>query len=168
MFVVQRNEPSGGGRVHGVSGSNLLLHDPLWLPDQDSTGAHLHRPFHPLRGRTQPGHHVHLDIQQCEHYLSQLSEFLKYKEIIFLRFVKQGLTHQKGFKTIYLRGIGPTDELIPDNLNQLTEHQLNGYFKNMFSLFLKDNGDLIDFFLNHQVGYYLATSVLGFFRIMPR
>ena len=56
-----------------------------------------------------------------------------------------------------------SNELIPDNLNKLTEHQLNGYFKNLFSLFLKDNGDLIDlFFLNHQVGYYLATSVRFF------
>ena len=62
-----------------------------------------------------------------------------------------------------------SNELIPDNLNQLNEHQLNGYFKKMFSLFLNDNGDLLDlFFLNHQVGYYLATSVIGFFRVMPR
>ena len=39
-----------------------------------------------------------------------------------------------------------SNELIPDNLNQLTEHQLNGYFKKLFSLFLKDNGDLLDLF----------------------
>ena len=37
-----------------------------------------------------------------------------------------------------------SNELISDNLNQLTVHQLNGYFKNLFSLFLKDNGDLIN------------------------
>ena len=39
-----------------------------------------------------------------------------------------------------------SNELIPDSLNQLIEHQLNGYFKNLFSLFLKDNGDFIDLF----------------------
>ena len=39
-----------------------------------------------------------------------------------------------------------SNELIPDNLNQLNEHQLNGYFKKMFSLFLNDNGDLLDLF----------------------
>ena len=39
-----------------------------------------------------------------------------------------------------------SNELIPDNLNQLNEHQPNGYFKNLFSLFLKDNGDIIDLF----------------------
>ena len=39
-----------------------------------------------------------------------------------------------------------SNELIPDNLNQLTEHQLNGYFKKLFSLFLKDKGDLLDLF----------------------
>ena len=62
-----------------------------------------------------------------------------------------------------------SNELIPDNLNQLTEHQLNGYFKKLFSLFLKHNGDLLDLvFLNHQVGSYLATSVIGFFRVMLR
>ena len=38
------------------------------------------------------------------------------------------------------------NELIPDNLNKLTGHQLNGYFKKLFSLFLKDNGDLLDLF----------------------
>ena len=39
-----------------------------------------------------------------------------------------------------------SNELIPDNLKQLTEHQLNGFFKKMFSLFLNDNGDLLDLF----------------------
>ena len=39
-----------------------------------------------------------------------------------------------------------SNELVPDNLNQLTEHHLNGYFKNLFSLFVKDNGDLLDLF----------------------
>ena len=41
-----------------------------------------------------------------------------------------------------------SNELIPDNLNQLTEHQLNEYFKKLFSLFLKDNGDLLDLFFS--------------------
>ena len=39
-----------------------------------------------------------------------------------------------------------SNELIPDNLNQLTEHQLNGYFTKLFSLFLKDNVDLLELF----------------------
>ena len=39
-----------------------------------------------------------------------------------------------------------SNKLIPDNLNQLTEHQLIGYFKKLFSLFLKDNGGLLDLF----------------------
>ena len=55
---------------------------------------------------------------------------------------------QCSWKNVSLEGykILKSNELIPDNLNKLTGHQLNGYFKKLFSLFLKDNGDLLDLF----------------------
>ena len=55
---------------------------------------------------------------------------------------------QRSWKNVSLKCYNflKSNELIPDNLSQLTEHQLNGYFKNLFLLFLKDNGDLIDLF----------------------
>ena len=55
---------------------------------------------------------------------------------------------QRSWKNVSLKCYNflKTNELIPDNLNQLTEHQLNEHFKKMFSLFLKDNGDLLDLF----------------------
>ena len=55
---------------------------------------------------------------------------------------------QRSWKNVSLKCYNflKSNELIPDNLNQLTEQQLNGYFKKLFSLFLKDNGDLLDLF----------------------
>ena len=55
---------------------------------------------------------------------------------------------QRSWKNLSLKCYNflKSNELIPDKLNQLTEHQLNGYFKKLFSLFLKDNGDLLDLF----------------------
>ena len=55
---------------------------------------------------------------------------------------------QRSWKNVSLKSYNflKANELIPDNLNQITEHQLNGYFKKLFSLFLKDNGDLLDLF----------------------
>ena len=56
---------------------------------------------------------------------------------------------QRSRKNVSLKSYNflKSNELIPDNLNQLTEHQLNGYFKNLFSIFLKAYGDLIDLFV---------------------
>ena len=55
---------------------------------------------------------------------------------------------QRSWKNVSLKCYNflKSNELIPDNLSQLTEHQLNEYFKKLFSLFLKDNGDLLDLF----------------------
>ena len=55
---------------------------------------------------------------------------------------------QRSWKNVSLKiyNFLKSNELIPDNLNQLTEHQLNGYFKKLFSMFLKDNEDLLDLF----------------------
>ena len=55
---------------------------------------------------------------------------------------------QRSWKNVSLKCYNflKSNELIPDNLNQLTEHQLNGYVRKMFSLFLKDNGDLLGLF----------------------
>ena len=55
---------------------------------------------------------------------------------------------QRSWKNVSLRCYNflKSNELIPDNLNQLTELQLNGHFKKLFSLFLKDNGDLLELF----------------------
>ena len=45
---------------------------------------------------------------------------------------------QRSWKNVSLKCYNflKSNELIPDNLTQLTEHQLNGYFKKLFSLFL--------------------------------
>ena len=55
---------------------------------------------------------------------------------------------QRSWKNVSLKCYNflKSNELIPENLNQLTEYQLNGHFKKMFSLFLKDNGYLLDLF----------------------
>ena len=78
---------------------------------------------------------------------------------------------QRSWKNVSLKCYNflKSNELIPDNLNQLTEHQLNGYVKKLFSLFPKDNGDLDLFLLNHQVFFESSRNFCHrFFRVKPR
>ena len=67
---------------------------------------------------------------------------------------------QRSWKNVSLKCYNflKSNELIPDNLNQLTEHQLNEYFKKLFSLFLKDNGDLLRFIFFESLSRILSRN----------